>query len=153
MVGGGPGLPWQIRGPTWRQNLVRWLTMFCVENGASTCANHTCGSAGLNGGIFTVTADTKAGSRETTAAEGESSAAGSSCLAMMRDLTSGCGEVVEFTVVRSSGSSQDRDHVRVTNVVDQGPGELARTARSRTNSASNSTTASDSTSCLCTARG
>ena len=69
-----------------------------------------------------MTADTEAGGRETTAAEGESSAAGSSCSAMMRDPTSGCGEVVEFAGARSSGSSQDRDHVRVTNVVDLGPG-------------------------------
>ena len=100
-----------------------------------------------------MTTDTEAGGRETTAAEGESSAAGSSCSAMMRDPTSGCGEVVEFAGARSSGSSQDRDHVRVTNVVDQGPGKLARTARSCTNSTNNSTTVSDSTPCLCTARG
>ena len=45
------------------------------------------------------------------------------------------------------------DHVKVTNVIDQGPGELARTARSCTNSTNNSTTASESTPCLCTARG
>ena len=45
------------------------------------------------------------------------------------------------------------DHVRVTNVVDQSPGELAMTARSHTNSTNNSTTASDSTPCLCTAPG
>ena len=101
-----------------------------------------------------MTADTEAGGRGTTAAEGESSAVGSSCSAMMIDPTS---------VWRSSGSSRKHgvvgvvrkitDHVRVTNVVDRGPGELAKTARSRTNSTSDFTTASDSTPCLCTARG
>ena len=88
-----------------------------------------------------MTADTEAGGRGTTAAEGDSSAVGSRCSAMMRDPTS---------VWRSSGSSRERgvigvvhkitDHVRVTNVVDRGPGELTRTARSRTNTTNNCTT-------------
>ena len=58
--------------------------------------------------------------------------------------------------IRRMPETQHRTEIRcrmIPIVVDQGPGELARIARSRTNSARNSTTASDSTPCLCTARG
>ena len=55
---------------TWL-NRVLWLVMFRVENWASTCANHTSGSVGQNGGIFTETADTEAGGYGSWVAEGE----------------------------------------------------------------------------------
>ena len=38
-------------------NLVRWAQMLWVTNCASTCANHTSGSAGQNGSNFRLTAE------------------------------------------------------------------------------------------------
>ena len=101
---------------------------------------HACGSDSQNGSISTVTVDTEAGHRETTAAERESSGVGSSCLDMMRSPTSGVAEEWEFMGAWSSRSLQDHRSGQVTNVADRGPGELTRTARSRTNATNNSTT-------------
>ena len=72
---------------------------------------------------------------------------------MMRDPTSGVARKWSSQEHGVVGVHKIADHVTVTNVVDQGPGKLAMTARSHTNSTNNSTTASDSTPCLCTAPG
>ena len=101
---------------------------------------HACGSDSQNGSISTVTVDTEAGHRETTAAERQSSGVGSSCLDMMRSPTSGVGGSRSSWEHGVVGVCKITDHVRVTNVADRGPGELTRTARSCTNATNNSTT-------------
>lgn len=79
-------------------NMVKFGPLICNVPRWELSLIHTHGSAGQNSGIFTVATNIETGSREMTAAEGESLGVGFSCSAMMQE---------QRQLWQSSRSSQD----------------------------------------------